>query len=35
VRAEEKMMLETFGNEYRPYKKEGGGVIAKISLPRE
>jgi protein-S-isoprenylcysteine O-methyltransferase Ste14 len=35
VRAEEKMMLETFVDQYREYMKKVGGVIPKISSPRE
>ena len=30
VQAEEKMMLETFGDQYRQYMKETGGVIPKF-----
>jgi protein-S-isoprenylcysteine O-methyltransferase Ste14 len=30
VRAEEKMMLDTFGNQYRDYMKKTGGVIPRF-----
>lgn len=34
VPAEEKMMLDTFGDQYRSYMKKVGGVIPKVSAPR-
>jgi len=30
VQAEEKMMVDTFGDEYREYMKRTGGVLPKI-----
>jgi protein-S-isoprenylcysteine O-methyltransferase Ste14 len=35
VREEEKMMLDTFGDEYREYMKNVGGVIPKSLSPRQ
>lgn len=34
VRAEEKMMIDTFGKQYHQYKEKTGGIIPKGWLPR-
>jgi protein-S-isoprenylcysteine O-methyltransferase Ste14 len=35
VQAEEKMMLDRFGDQYREYMKNVGGLVPKWSMPHK